>query len=557
MSNVSCYLPGGNQSITRKWMEHQPTEREFKMTCLAATVLIAAATLYTQNTYLIAGTICYITANQMKRDIGSPDQENNGTLALPFHTDGLPHYKKILNLIVFTAFAVKSLKESWVKPKAPITPTGWTFYILKAPLHYMAISHVIAFSGDELKPLGTALSKKVSQMNSEEEIRTTAVAIVALSAALIFTIPSLITFMGTATLSMICPAILASMKEKTDVKECFHLTKTSIHLAMLPALGGVIGWLIRHIKFGPKNHAPSLPFFAKMFYMFGFYAPDMIPQYMKLLSALYLARLTSNRDTTLDPKESIKNLFVQVFRQNPQYANLTPEQLNLMADQLVEVFITGTVTCLYKARSICDDIAWLSSEDLIRQSEEDNSERWSLRDRYFRLNDEIQQLVQIGEEELAANKQSELGELQQTLIDTWVRSWLQNSILEISECEDKSHVQSALEYKRFIQEFLNYYNQVMGTHVPEYVPRAINPRSKDTEIAELRARIENVKDVKVNGKFPQKAAAYILLTTVDNPTQQKKNHQLLAGWTHPDKSPTTRDLFEAVTEANEVLKSQN
>ena len=164
--NFLSFLPAGNQSITRKWMEHQPSKKEHLLT-LALGVISDSTSYYYKSSYLITGATCFSLSYGLKKEPKNSTPIDGAPMALgriddnASFIDGTPNPIRIMNFIVFSSLMGKFIRESWVKPSSIPNP-NWKPYLIKAPFHYIAFAQSIEFLADVSSLSGKNISHVIN-----------------------------------------------------------------------------------------------------------------------------------------------------------------------------------------------------------------------------------------------------------------------------------------------------------------------------------------------------------------------------------------------------------
>jgi len=512
--NILPFLPGGNQSITRKWMEHQPNEKD-QLVALALGILSVSVSYYYERAYLITGATCFALSYGLKRE---PLPEQSMALGIAETINETPTPIRIMRFIVLSSFIGKCIQESWIKPTV-LPNKAWKPYLLKAPFHIISFNQILACTNEEISAkIGKRIPHFINKDPNEREILITAIFILSISASTTYMVPGLNLIFGTMAISTFFGIGKATASEKSKVIELMKLGSTSLKLAMLIAVGGTIGSLTRSI-IGPKNHA--LPYSLATTLL-------LLPHAGAFPMLIGLSLIKGKEQDILDSiGRKIPKLELHISRSMP----------------LINKFAEYTQTLRTKtAAEIIQEILVLQSElqrllpEFLDLYYEEYEEGWLT---------EVQMARYM--------KIAEIIETNMFKIVLGFSVWL------LSESKQQTVDRSIDELTHYFEVLRSFYNKVAGKEVTEYIPKNKDQLvNKEEEERDLLQRLENGSLRQSHLGWTKEQAAYLLLAPVDDRTAQTQNYRVFSLWFHPDKNPENEraaELFKAVNKANEILGS--
>lgn len=236
------FFPGGNQSITRKWMEHQPSKKEHIVT-LALGIISASVSYYYKSSYLITGATCFSLSYGLEKE------QNNTPI------DETPNPIRIMNFIVFSSLMGKLIRESWLNPPS-IPNSNWKISLIKAPFQYISFTQSTQFLHDFLILSGKNISHiNIDSNNLKKTIAITA--ILAISVLVSYIVPRSSLFFGSIALKTWYGIIREGWQQKSNIVEMLAFALFYFELSLLFSIGGTVGKNLRAI-IGPKDY--SLPY---------------------------------------------------------------------------------------------------------------------------------------------------------------------------------------------------------------------------------------------------------------------------------------------------------
>ena len=299
----------GKDSITKKCMEYQPDRKETMITLLCTGIIFGSMSYYSSKTYLISGTVSFITYQGL-----AYEKENGPSKALEEgakkqgNSNPLP--LRVLSFMVLSSFIGKSIRESWVKP-THLQPASWPSHLLKPPFHVASFFMVARSAWSESAEIGYHIPRI-----SEKHVTIAFVASTVLSAAMTYSVPEVHLPSGVVSLGTI-PGILTHILSEDSKAEMIS-SITAIKVALCWSIGSYVGRIARAF-IGPTNYTPTrswLAFFSLL--PIGVVNVVTVLLLQSLLSAqANLKETIDNEDENASPEESVSNvlkLFLQMFR---------------------------------------------------------------------------------------------------------------------------------------------------------------------------------------------------------------------------------------------------
>jgi len=499
MANLVSYLPMGENSISRQWMEYQPSQNETIITLLAAGIISAGINYYSSNAYLISGTICYLALKGLEYEAKqSPPPSQQLVIGKPEKVSKQAVPLRIMSFIVLSSFIGKSLREARVKPTV-IPEVSWGAYLLKAPFHYVSLKMVAKSVSNEFYEIGCKVPKLINEYPSEQERKILFIATGILSAVVSFSIPGMHLLSGYASLCTLSGLIITVISEKPGDESKILQALTCMKIMLVMSVGSYAGKISRYL-IGPTNHSlPNtwLAFFYRLQYG--------IMNVTSVFLFLFIYLLSSNSREILS------------------WISELSEEIKLAAAELIKMFEEMLDHCI--------SIKNMTATEL--------------------------------EADIEANPcpDIDLDIATEESLKAYFSYYFKSAVLMHADINGSERVNESYDFCELcVHGFIDFLNSLINQDAPEYDPQALSneivKEQPDSYRDNLRERIEKLPQViRELGMMGQKEAAYLLLIDLSwEQEQMKKNGKVFALITHPDKDGGDAELFKSVQNAREVLK---
>ena len=542
---IFSYFPGGNRSLTRKWMERNVSNRELVVTLIGTGILAAVANYYFERTFLVLGTVSTIVSNGLKSELKKPFisniPENQALLSNSDNVSSKNKYVplKMLRFAVLSAFIGKCVYESWHVARTP-KDLKWAPYLFKIPFYYLTFRKVFESTHKEL---AAGISKVMFKVLSKDDIKgfkkkVVNVGFFAIATITVYLAPRLILLTGVIAIKNalnILYHILFSSKYETatNAKDIFSYLKVYIDIGVKSILiGAMFGKMLRSLsKSNQIDH--TLPY-SKLALFYS--SLIIIGTYLMAFLIVYMSRSLNDLDR---------------------------EQLTGFANKYsrIDDFVMSLIRKM--------EIGVQRLNDLYSKTLEE------IKQIYISLEEKNQQdLARLHELKLKTSKgflftdeeQEELDHLKAKIESNIYHSVFLGLLINLIE-DNKSIYSSINKIKDHFYRFEEFYYTITGRKVGSFEPvdltRLIDDETNqipcqrkaiiEQEISNLNQRIEKINSR--NMVLTKKQASYLLLVAENAPKAiVKKNYRAFILWTHPDKGYCTDDLpFKYVTEAYKMF----